>query len=242
MVFVMNKYTFDTISNIKETQKTLPEQVAEKIRKLIIEQHMEIGSRLPNEFELAQQLNVGRGTIREAIKLLVALNVLEIQRGKGTFIATNTGYVDDPLGFAYMDNEELLAKELYDLRIRLEPWIAELAAIYATKEDIASLREKQMEVEYMISTSKNYLPADQQLHIAIANCSRNRVLPKLIPVITYSVHLFGKMNKVKLAEETIETHRRIIDAIEQHDAKAAREAMKHHLDLNLQTVPALLNN
>lgn len=235
----MKIQAFETISNIKNTQKTLPEQVSDQIRNLIIEQHMEIGARLPNEFELAQQLNVGRGTVREAVKLLVARNVLEIQRGKGTFVASNTGHVDDPLGFAYMDNENQLAKELYDLRLQLEPWIAELAAEYATESDIAELRKRQQEVEDMIRAEKNYLPADQQFHICIADCTRNRVLPKLIPVITYSVHLFGKMNKVRLAQETIETHKAIADAIEQHNGSAARAAMMRHLKLNQQTVPAL---
>lgn len=235
----MKNQAFEAISNIKGTQKTLPEQVSDEIRNLIIEQHMEIGSRLPSEFELAQQLNVGRGTIREAVKLLVARNVLEIQRGKGTFIATNTGRIDDPLGFAYMDDEEQLVKELYDLRMQLEPWIAELAAEHTTEEGIEKLREAQREVEEMILSGKNYLPADQQFHICIADCTGNRVLPKLIPVITYSVHLFGKMNKRKLAQETVETHRAIVDAIEQHDGTAAREAMVQHLYLNRQTVPAL---
>ena len=81
-----NTDAFYKMENVKQTSQSLPEQIAEQIRKMIIEQRLGIGERLPNEFELAQQLNVGRGTIREAVKILVARNVLEIQRGKGAII------------------------------------------------------------------------------------------------------------------------------------------------------------
>lgn len=75
----MNENLFQTLQ-IKE--QPLAELVAEQISNLIIEKQIQSGQKLPNEFDLAQQLHVGRGTIREAVKLLVAKNVLEIQRGK----------------------------------------------------------------------------------------------------------------------------------------------------------------
>lgn len=230
-----------SIKNIKSSESSLPEQVSEQIRQLIIEQHMEIGEKLPNEFELAQQLNVGRGTVREAVKILVARNVLEIRRGKGTYIAHNTGMVDDPFGFAYLEDEERLARELFDIRMRLEPWAAGLAAEHATEEKIEELCSLQKEVENAIREGKNYLPMDQKFHICIADCTDNRVLPMLIPVITYSVHLFGVMNSQKQAEETIETHAKIVEAIAARDLEGAQKAMEAHLLLNLQTVPALSN-
>ena len=64
----------------------LSERVAQQISSLIKEQNIGVGDKLPNEFELAESLNVGRGTIREAVKLLVARNCLEIRRGKGTYV------------------------------------------------------------------------------------------------------------------------------------------------------------
>ncbi len=229
----------DNIKTVKSSRKSLPEQAAEQIRKLIIEQKLSIGSKLPSEFELAELLDVGRGTIREAVKLLVARNVLEIQRGKGTFIANNTGVIDDPFGFAYMEDEERLARELFEIRVQLEPWAAARAAQEATEEQRQELRKCQLEVEKLLEAGQNYLPADQQFHISIANCTSNRVLPILIPVITYSVHLFGLMNRRKRKDETIETHRRIVDAIMAQDPEAARQAMIAHLELNIETVPAL---
>lgn len=228
----MENKGFGTLSNVKQTSLSLAEQVAEQIRQLIIDQHLEIGAKLPNEFELAEQLNVGRGSIREAVKLLVARNILEIQRGRGTYIANNTGLIDDPFGFAYIDDEEQLVKELFQLRMHLEPWIAELAAQYATDENIIELQEHQRQVEDKINKKEDHLPVDQQFHICIANCTQNRVLPMLIPVITYSVHLFGKLNHRTLGQETIETHARIVDAIIRRDPQRARIAMEEHLQVN----------
>ena len=71
-------------SNIQDNRtSSLAEQVADQINQVIIDQNINAGEKLPNEFELAARLNVGRGTIREAVKLLVARNCLEIRRGKG---------------------------------------------------------------------------------------------------------------------------------------------------------------
>lgn len=236
----MGNKLLDSIQTVEKPVKPLVDQVVDQIRTLIIEQHLSIGSKLPTEMELAQQLNVGRGTVREAVKQLVARNVLEVQRGRGTFIANNTGVVEDPFGFTFIDDENRLTRELYDIRLQMEPWIAALAAQYATEENLAELRVLQIEVEKLLEADQNYLPSDQKFHICIANCTQNRVLPMLIPIVTYSIHLFGKMNQVKLREDTINTHRRIVEAIAAHDSEAARLAMQEHLLLNKITVPALL--
>lgn len=87
----------NNLQNVQVERKSLPEQVSEQIRQLIIDQNLKVGSKIPNEFELCQQLNVGRGTVREAIKLLVSRNVLEIQRGKGTYVADQHGIGGRPL-------------------------------------------------------------------------------------------------------------------------------------------------
>ncbi|MBQ5521725.1 MAG: FadR family transcriptional regulator, partial [Oscillospiraceae bacterium] len=160
----MNSKFLDDVTHVKSSSKTLPERVADQIRQLIIDRHMENGDQLPNEFELAQQLNVSRGSVREAVKLLVARNVLELRRGKGTFIADNTGVVDDPFGFAYLEDEPRLANELMDIRRQLEPWIAAKAAEQANDQDIAELRVLQYKVEELIQSGQDHLAADQQLH------------------------------------------------------------------------------
>lgn len=228
--------------NVKEKESPLAEQAAGQISQLIIDRQLVHGEKLPNEFELAQQLNVGRGTVREAVKLLVARNVLEIRRGRGTYVTQQTGVVRDPLGFAYMPNQPRLARELLDIRLTLEPWAAALAARQADEQDVAELRRLCKEIEELIRAGENHLERDEALHVRIAHCTQNRVLPKLLPVIAYSVQLFGALNDTCIYEETIETHRQIIDAIAAHDEEAARSAMRRHLTGNLRAIEAASQN
>ena len=229
----MSGSIFETV---KSKESPLAEQAADQISQLIIDRQLTNGEKLPNEFELAEQLNVGRGTVREAVKLLVARNVLEIRRGRGTFVAQQTGVVRDPLGFAYMPDQVRLARELLDIRLHVEPWVASLAAQEATAEDIAELRELCGEIEDLIHRGENHLRRDEALHVRIARCTQNRVVCKLLPVITYSVQLFGRFNDQRIYQETIEPHRQVVDAIAAHDPDAAQEAMIRHLSGNLASI------
>ena len=220
------------LDSVKSKDRSLTEQVADRINQLIIDRHLTTRDKLPNEFELMEQLNVGRGTVREAVKLLVARNVLEIKRGKGTYVAKYPGVTSDPLGFAYMPDEMKLAKELMEIRTHLEPWVASLAAQRATEDDLAELRDLCRQVEDLIHEGKDHLGVDEQFHKCIACCTQNRVVTKLIPVITYSVHLFGNLSESNLLEGTIKTHRNICDKICQRDPDGAHFAMLEHLIMN----------
>lgn len=218
--------------NIQDTGLSLSERVAEQISQLIIDRHLTSKDKLPNEFELASQLNVGRGTVREAIKLLIARNVLIIRRGKGTYIAEHPGQIPDPLGFAYYPNQMQLALDLLEIRTQLEPWIAAEAARRATADDLDDLRAKCLLVEQEIQAGRNHLPKDVEFHTSIAQCTQNLVVPKLIPVITYSIGLFGSLNGNVLQQETLTDHRAITEAICRRDPDTARAAMLQHMEFN----------
>lgn len=94
------------LESSQQSGQSLAQQVANKIESLIKEQRYKTGDKLPNEFELATELTVGRGTIREAIKLLAARNVVVIQRGKGTFVSKTPGITEDPLGLSFISDKK----------------------------------------------------------------------------------------------------------------------------------------
>ena len=110
----------------------LPEIVAQNIKGMIIERSLNEGEKLPTESELTMNFNVSRSTIREAIKILIAENVVEIRHGRGTFIAKKTGITKDPLGLSFADRKMLLPN-LLEARRLIEPNIAALAAQRRTK-------------------------------------------------------------------------------------------------------------
>lgn len=224
---------------IDMSRKPLTEQVSEKISNMIIEKHLTVGEKLPNEFELAEYLNVGRGTVREAVKLLVSRNVVTIHRGKGTFVKKHPGVVDDPLGFAFMDDKYRLASDLLEIRVIVEPQVARLAAERATEEDISAIDSLCDEVEQLILSKTPHLEKDVEFHTRIAQCTKNQVMPNLIPLINYSIGLFGELTQCSLDVETIHTHRALVKAIAAHDPQAAADAMREHLQMNQERMDML---
>ena len=170
-------------SNIQDNRtSSLAEQVADQINQVIIDQNINAGEKLPNEFELAARLNVGRGTIREAVKLLVARNCLEIRRGKGTFVVEKPGQIEDPLGFAYVKDKITLAVDLMELRLQLEPWVAQLAAQRIEETEKDTLRQLCEQVEHKIRSGEDHGPADKEFHAYIARCTHNSVITEIMPV------------------------------------------------------------
>lgn len=218
--------------------KPLAEQVADYILKFIVDSGLEAGAKLPNEFELAERTGVGRGTIREAVKILVSRNILEIRRGAGTYVSDRQGIVEDPLGLAFIKDKKNLAMDLLNVRLMLEPEIARMAAEHATEEQKDALVRQCDKVEEIICQGKNHMEEDVRLHEMIAACSGNRVMEKLVPVINSSIAVFVDVTNGRLRQETIETHREIVEAIVAGDGDAARCAMNMHLLYNRRAITA----
>lgn len=220
------------LESSQQKGQSLAQQVASKMEEFIKEQRYKVGDKLPNEFELATELNVGRGTIREAIKLLAARNVVIIQRGKGTFVSENPGLTEDPLGLSFITDKKRLSHDLMDVRVMIEPEIAKFAAEHATPAEVEEMEAICLAIEKLIHENKNHEEKDIQLHSAIAKASKNVVVPSLIPIIQTAISLFINLTNRSLKEETIETHRQIVEAIKIKDGEAAKKAMQRHLGYN----------
>lgn len=218
----------------EEITKPLGETTSEKIIKLIVDENLKIGDKLPNEYELADKLGVGRSTIREAIKALVSRNILEIKRGSGTFI--RCGVADDPLGLMFVKDKLKLAVDLLEIRFMIEPKIASLAAINATEENIEELSKLCDEVEELILNGMPHMEKDIEFHTAIARSSKNLVTTNLVPIINESIAVFIDVTNTQLKNETIETHKEILNAIKNKNANEAHDAMLLHLAYNRRNI------
>ncbi len=220
----------------KEKTRPLAEQVTEQLINYIIEHDLKPGDKIPNEFELAAYLGVGRSTIREAVKILVSRNVVEIHRGAGTFVAKEKGMADDPLGLAFVEDKFALAQDLLSVRFMLEPEISAMAARNATKEQIRELIRQCDLVEDKIRHYLDHTAEDIRFHQMIARCSGNIVVEKLIPIINSGVIVFISLTGGRLRDETIESHREIVEAIRTRDEAGARYAMEMHLIYNRKRI------
>lgn len=225
---------FSTIKN-----KLLAEQIEEQLYRYIIDTPFEIGAKLPNEFELGEKFGVGRSTIREAVKLLISKGVLEVRRGSGTYVINTTPADMDPLGLQGLGDRMSLAMDLVDVRLILEPGIAEMAARNATEKDIEELERLCSLVEQKMQNGEDYVQEDIAFHTCVAKCSQNKVVEQLIPIIDTAVMVFVNVTHKMLKEETLTTHRAVVDSIMDRDPIGARTAMTMHMTYNRNLIRKL---
>ena len=164
-------------------REKLSSQIAAQISSLINVELMP-GEKIPTEEELCEKFDVSRTTIREAIKELCSINVLEIRRGVGTFVKENPGMVEDPFGWKYVDNTKFIP-DMWETSLLLEPEIAALAARKATKDEVEQLKQIQEEFkkaarEYKSEPSdegmKLLFELDGAFHEKIAEMAHNLIL------------------------------------------------------------------
>ena len=204
--------------------------VANEIRSQIESSGLAPGEKLPTESTLMQRYGVSRSTVREAMKLLQAENVVEIRRGLGSFVASKTGIGPDPLGLRFEEQAHLL-EELMEVRLLLEPGIAECAARRRGDADIA-LMEKAAE------NGEDYDAYDYRFHTAVAEGTHNRVLERMFPVILEAIekgyeqtaYLHGSV------ERALSYHRRILGAIRAQNAPEAGRLTRLHIEQTLRDI------
>ncbi|MCT4598037.1 MAG: FadR family transcriptional regulator [Vallitalea sp.] len=208
----------------------LSEKIADDIRKMILEKELQPGDKLPNEIELTDMLNIGRSTVREAIKILVSTNILEVKRGKGTYVSENPGVLKDPLGITFMEDSNLLL-HFFEMRIIIEPQIAELAAIRATEKDIMKIKKAYEQVELAIKNNTDHTSSDIDFHNAIAKSTHNPIINRIVPIINDGIK--GGYAKTKDIPESGEVvlihHKKIFQAIKNKKQDLAKQYMKEHI-------------
>lgn len=239
-VHIMTNEFDEMYQFIKEDRKLLGSRTERQLICFIQEEPIPVGEKIPNEFELAEKFGVGRSTIREAVKGLVSRGMLEVRRGSGTYVISSHPAEEDPLGLGRYDDKYQLALELFEVRLMIEPEIAAYAAKNASDEEIHELERLCDEVEEIYRSGENHVRKDIELHTMIAQCSKNRVVEILVPLIDSAVHTFANVTHRELMDETIETHRAVVNSIAAHDQVGARCAMIMHLTYNRQMIVRML--
>lgn len=215
---------------------SLAENLSQNIIKYIISNNMKEGEKLPNEHQLGEIFQTGRGTVREAIKILTSKNIVEIKRGNGTYVSASIGIPDDPLGLEFLKDKTNIESNLMNIRFMLEPKIAALAAKNATKEDVLKIEKLCIEIEQYIESEFNYIKKDIEFHACIAEASKNTVMPNLISVINKSLIKYADRADSLTLKQIILSHREITQAIKNNDSKTAEKYMKLHLKFDQKTI------
>ena len=211
-------------------EKRLSDNIADAILSMItIEKRFRAGDKLPNENELAEELGVSRSTLREAIRILAAGNVVEIQRGKGTFV-TQTAF-EQKTNLGQLSDIKVNAKDLYEMRLIFEPEAAYLATLRGTDAEIKRILEFGERIEREIKAGQDRTDNEHSFHKAIAQATHNEFMNQLVPIlyqaIAKGVTLSAMSQKAVL--DTVNDHRMIMDFLEHRNAEGAKNAMRIHI-------------
>lgn len=217
----------------------LSEQTADWVYEMITEDPTYgPGSKLPNENALSTLLTVSRTTLREAISILVAQGVLEIQRGKGTYVAATlpAGGVD--LNVLANLHARVRAKDLFEMRLIFEPATASLACQRASDEELSRIIKKAERVERVAAEGGDWALADQEFHWAIMKASHNEYMRRLYPIINSAVNEIMQIsqNRQHMQHIALSDNRTLLDFLVQRDESGARDAMSIHIKHLINTL------
>ena len=197
---------------------------------ITIEKKFMPGEKLPNENELSEELKISRTTLREAIRILATNGILEIQRGKGTFVKKDFKG-DNIEEISSLSKIKANAKDLYEMRLIFEPEAAYLAVERASDAEIKRILSLGEEIEEYIKLGKDRTEIEQAFHKSIAKATHNEFMNKLMPVIYQAIDKGVALSEKKetAVKDTITDHRMIMDFIKNRNAEGAKSAMKIHI-------------
>jgi GntR family transcriptional repressor for pyruvate dehydrogenase complex len=220
------KSDFDVIRRNK-----VYEEVAQQIERLILKK-LRPGDKLPSERELAEMLRVSRSSIRDAIRGLELMGLVEPRQGAGTIVReVSADVLANPFANALKRRRELVS-ELLDFRKMLEPPLAARAATHVSADEISEMEEILRRQGQKQDQGDAAVAEDAEFHYSIALASGNSVVLKVLDILMdllrdtreRSLQVDGR------AQKSLAGHRRILAAIKRHDAEAAKSAMRRHIE------------
>ncbi len=208
------------------------EQVAKQIERLIAEGLLKPGDKLPPERELAETFQVSRGSVRDAIRSLELVGLVEPRQGEGTVVREfSADLLVNPLATVLARKRELVG-ELLDVRKMIEPPLVARAAMRASAEEIAYLEDILRRQKEKMERGELTIEEDSEFHYAVATAAQNSVVLRVLDVLMdllretreRSLQVNGRLRK------SFAGHRRILRAIKRRDASAAEAAMHRHIE------------
>jgi GntR family transcriptional repressor for pyruvate dehydrogenase complex len=218
------------IGPIKKTR--LPEEIASRIRMLILDGTFKPGEPLPSERVLAQRFGVSRGSVRDAFRILEMVGLLETRHGQGTFPQElSVDNLVTPLASVITYKRDL-QEELLDVRRMFEPALARVAAERATETDLQELErilgQQRQKVEAGLST----ISEDTAFHSALARATHNEIVVRIMETLN---DLLVGSRKLTLQQKgrplrSMRGHEAVVAALRRHDAEGAAQAMTAHIE------------
>lgn len=213
---------------------SLRNSVADTVQHLvqsIFNSNIEPGGKLPSERQLVEMLGVTRSTVRESLKTLALIGVVQIRQGDGTYVSTETSSMLSEVVSWGMLLNTTEARQLIEARFYLETSLAELAATRSTENERARLAELLKKMEDVDCNDQEFADYDSEFHLEIARAAKNPVLSSTLQNTKTLLQAWIErvVENSTSRNWVIEQHSQILQAIDRQDASAAKEAMKVHL-------------
>ncbi len=212
--------------------QSLAERTADDILSMLnIEKRFSAGDRLPSENELASELKVSRTTLREAVRLLAAHQILVTERGRGTFVREDFHPSDSKLTLKSMSPELIDVRDLFEMRLIFEPEAAYYAAQRATDAELERIRRYAEQEEAMIARGEDQTEIEMAFHNSIATATHNSFIGELVPLIYRSIDRALKLTDdyPGIIQNVVEDNRLLIEFLTRRNAEGARSAMRIHI-------------
>jgi DNA-binding FadR family transcriptional regulator len=217
-------------------QESAVVRVINTIKEALISNKLLPGDRLPSEIDLSKKLAISRGSVREALKILSALGIIEIKRGDGTYIAkSDPKIILDPLLFRLILSRAR-KEELVELRELMEFAIVKLIVSNADQEDFLRIRKTIDEMEEKINLGRDNLPedlaqSDLAFHRALGKATKNSLVEKIYDFVmdffAPSINLTHKKQKNGLMALAI--HTKIYEALMKRDYQESLDAVEESI-------------
>jgi GntR family transcriptional repressor for pyruvate dehydrogenase complex len=210
----------------------LTDEAILKIKEMILAGDLKPGDRLPPEKELGEALGLSRSSLREAVKALEIIRVLDVRRGDGTYVTSlSPSLLLDALSFVVDVHQDDSVLELFEVRRILEPAAAGLATPRMTEADIAHLRELLAQVDGTPSVDE-LVANDIVFHRYICERSGNAYLTRMLDALSSSTlraRVWRGLTQEGSVQRTLTEHRAIVDALEVGDADLVSAQMTVHV-------------
>ena len=210
----------------------LTDEAIDKIKQMILSGRVRPGEKLPREADLAAELGLSRNSLREAVKALTLINVLDVRQGDGTYATSLApSLLLEALSFIVDFHRDDTVLDFLEVRRILEPAATALAAIRMPDEDRIELG-KVLDAADASMPMEEFVAADMEFHRQIAIGSRNSVLPSLVDSMsapTTRARIWRGMTETGAQERTLGEHRAIYRAIMNRDADLARSCATIHI-------------
>ena len=223
-------------------RKRLHEDIVNEFHELINTGVLVSGQRLPSERDLANQFNVSRSSVREAIRSMELQGLVNIKPGSGTFVSDQNASISDLVSSAIKAKSKQIT-DIFEIRRLLEPAIAGLAATRASKSDIEDMRNILLRQQIQVENGETGVESDTEFHFALAQSTHNMALVNMVSAIS---DILSTSRDISLQapgrpQRSVHSHSQIVNMIESHNSEKAIEAMNHHLAV-VEPVPEIANS